>query len=81
MEYGDREGKDFSGGQVFFLVCCKLLSQAKVDGAHVVEYWFRGPHGREDLPHGADVLFQALFVDGLVVDHKDARADLVREYL
>ena len=68
---------DFSGGRIFFLLCRKLSSQAKVGCAHVVESWVRVPHGREDLSHGADVLFHTSFVDGLVVGHKDARADLV----
>ena len=42
---------------------------------------FRGPHGREDLSHGAEVLFHALFVDGIVVCCEDACADLVSEGL
>ena len=62
-------------------VGCKLLSQAKVDGAHTVESWVRGPHGRKDLSHGAEVLLHASFVDWLVVCCKDACADLVSEGL
>ena len=73
--------EESSGGRIFFLVCCNLSSQAKVDCTHVVESWFRGPHVRKDLSHGADVLFQASFVDWLVVGCKDACADLVREDL
>ena len=81
MEDGDGEGADSSGGRIFFLVCRKLLSQAKVDCAHVVESWVRAPHGREDLSHGADLLFHASFVDGLVVGRKDDCADLVSKDL
>ena len=67
MEDGDGEREDSSGDRIFFRVGRKLSSQAKFDGAHAVESWVRGPHGREDLPHGADVLFHASLVDGLVV--------------
>ena len=81
MEDGDEEGADSSGGRISFRVGCKLSSQAKVDGSHFVESWVRGPHGREDLSHGADVLLHASFVDGLVVGCKGARADLVSEDL
>ena len=75
------EGAYSSGGRIFLRVGCKLLSQAKFDGAHTVEFWVRGPHGREDLPHGAEVLLHASFVDWLVVRCKDAYADLVSKYL
>ena len=78
---GDREGADSSGGRIFFRIGLKLSSQAKVDGAHAVESRFRGPHGREDMSHGADVLFHASLVDGLVVGRQDACAYLVSEYL
>ena len=81
MEDGDGDEAESSGGTIFFIACRKLLSQAKVDCAHVVESWVRGPHGREDLSHGADVLFQASFVDGLVVGIKYTRVDLVSKYL
>ena len=81
MEEGDGEGGYSSGGGIFFRVGCKLSSQAKVDCAHDVESWVRGPHGREDLSHGADVLLHASLVDGLVVGRLDACADLVRKYL
>ena len=81
MEDGDGEGVDSSGGRIFFLICRKILSKAKVDCAHVVESWVRGPHGRKDLSHGADVLFHTSFVDGLVVGQKDALADLVSKDL
>ena len=81
MEDGDGEGADSSGGRIFFLVCRKLLSQAKVDGAHTVESWVRGPHARKDLSHGADVLLHASLVDGLVVLCQDACADLVSKYI
>ena len=67
MEDGDREGAYSSGGRILFHVGCKLLSQVKVDGAHTVESWVRGPHGRKDLSHGADVLLHASLVDWLVV--------------
>ena len=75
------EDGDSSGGRIFFLVCRKLLSQAKVDCPHVVESWVRNPHGCEDLSHRSDVLFHTSFVDGLVVGCKDSRADLVSEDL
>ena len=81
VEDGDGEGADSSRGRIFFRVGRKLLSQAKVDGAHTVESWVRGPHGREDLSHGADVLLHASLVDWLVVRCEDACADLVSEYL
>ena len=81
VEDGDREGSHSSGGRIFFRVGCKLLSQAKIDGAHSVESWVWGPHGREDLSHGADVLLHDLFVNGLVVGCKEAWADLVSKYL
>ena len=81
MEDGNGEGEDSSGGRIFLLVCCKLSSQAKVDCAHVGESWVRGPHGREDISHGADLLFHASFVYWLVVGCKDACADHVRKYL
>ena len=78
MEDGDGEGADSSGVRIFFLICRKLSSQAKVYCAHVVESWVRSPHGRKDLSHRADVFFHASFVDGFVVVHKYAHADLVR---
>ena len=81
MEDGDGEGADSSVVRVLFPVCRKLSSQAKVDCAHVVDSWVRGPHGRKDLSHGAGVLFHTSFVDGHVVGCKDARAYLVREVL
>ena len=81
MEDGDGEGVDYYGSRIFFHIGRKMLSSAKVDGAHVVESWVRGPHGRKDLSHGANLSFQALFVDGLVVGRKDARADFVSKYL
>ena len=77
MEDGDGEGAYSSGGRIFLRVGFKLSSQAKVDGAHTVESWVRGPHGREDLSHGAEVLLHALFLDWLVVRYEDACADLV----
>ena len=79
MEDGDGEGAYSSGGRIFFRVGCKLSSQAKVDGAHIFESWVRGPHGREDMSHGADVLLHASLVDWLVVRCKDVCADLVSE--
>ena len=81
MEDGDEEGAYSYGRRIFFRIGCKLLSQAKVDGAHTVESWVRGPHGREDLSHGAEVLLHALFVEWLVVRCEDACADLVSEDL
>ena len=81
MEDGDGEGADSSGGRILFLVGRKLSSQAKVNCAHVVESWVKGPHSREDLSHRPDVLFHSSFVDGLVFGRKDARADLVSKYL
>ena len=81
MEDGDRDGAQSSGGRIFFRVGRKLLSQAKINGAHSVESWVWGPHYREDLSHGADVLPHALFVDMLVVGYKDACADLVSKDL
>ena len=79
MEDGDGEGAESSGGSIFFCVGRKLSYQAKVDGAHTVESWVRGPHGREDLSHRADVLLHTSLVDRLVVSCQDACADLVRE--
>ena len=81
MEYGNREGEDSSGSRIFFRVGRKLLSQAKVDGAHVVESWVRGPYVRKYLSHGADVLLHASFADGLVVGCKDLHEDLVSKDL
>ena len=81
MGGGDRERAHSSGGVIFFRVCHKLSSQAKIDGAHGFESWVWGPHGREDLSHGTDVLLHASFVDRLVVGCKEACADLVGEYL
>ena len=63
MEDGDEEGAYSSGRRIFFCIGCKLSSQAKVDGAHTVASWVRGPHGREDLSHGADVLLHASLVE------------------
>ena len=77
MEGGDGEGAYSFGGRIFLRVGRKLLSQAKVDGSHTVESWVRGPHGHEDLSHGAEVLFHTLFVYGLVVCCEDSCADLV----
>ena len=68
-------------GRIFFHVCRKLSSQAKIDGAHGVEPWVWAPHGRKDLSHKADVLLHDSFVDGLVVGCKDTCADLGREDL
>ena len=59
MEDGDGEGVDSSEGRIFFLICYKILSQAKVDCSHVVESWVRGPLGRKYLSHRADVLFHS----------------------
>ena len=81
MEDRDGEGAESSGGRIFFRVGRKLLSQAKVNGAHAVESWVRAPHGREDMSQGADVLLHASLVDGLVVSCQDACADLVSEDL
>ena len=81
MEDGDREGEASSRGRILFLVGRKLSSQKKVDCAHVVESWVRVPHVCEDMSHGANVLFHASFVGGLVVGCKDAHTDLVREDL
>ena len=81
MEDGDGEGADSSGGRIFFLVCRKLLSQAKVDCDNFVESWVRGPHGHKDLSHGVDVFFHTLFVDRLVVGCKNACAELVSKDL
>ena len=81
MEDGDGEGAYSFGGRIFFRVGCKLSSQAKVDGAYTVDSWVRGPHGREDLYHGAEVLLHTSFVDWLIVHYEDACADLVSEYL
>ena len=58
-----------------------MLSQAKFDGAHGVESWVWGPHGRKDMSHVADVFLHASFVDMLVVVRKDTCADLVSKYL
>ena len=66
---------------MLFFVSRKLLSQAKIDGAHGVESWVWGPHGRKDLSHGSDVLHQASFVYRLVVGCKDTYADLLIKYL
>ena len=77
MEDGDGERADSSGVRIFFCVGRKLLSQAKVDVAHAVESRVRGPHGSEDLSHGADVFFHASLVDGFVVGRQDACAYLM----
>ena len=77
MEDGDGEGAYSSGGRIVFHLGFKLSSQAKVNGAHTVESWVRGPHGREDLSRGAEVFLHASFVDWLVVCCKDACAELV----
>ena len=81
MEDGDREEAYSSGGRISLRVGCKLSSQAKVDGSHTVELWVRGPHGREDLSHGAEVLFHTLFVYDLVLCCEYSCADLVSEDL
>ena len=81
MEDGDGEGAEYSRGRIFFRVGRKLSSQPKVYGTHTVESWVRGPHGRKDLSHGADVLLHASFVDGLVVRRQDACVDLVSKDL
>ena len=81
MEDGDGEGAESSGGKIFFCVGRKLSSQAKVNGAHAFECWVRGPHGREDLSHGAYLLLHASLVDGLVVGRQDACAELVSKDL
>ena len=81
MEDGDGEGSESSRGRISFCVGRKLSSQAKVDGAHAVDSWVKGPHGREDLSHGADLLLHASFVYGLVVGRQDACADLVSKDL
>ena len=81
MEDGDGEGAYSSWGRIFLRVGCKLSSQAKIDGSHTVESWVRGPHGREDLSHGAEVLFHTSFVDWLVVCCEDSCSGLVSEDL
>ena len=81
MEDGGGKGAYSSGGRIFLHVGRKLSSQAKVDGSHTVESWVRGPHGREDLSHGAEVLFHTSFVYWLVVCGEDSCADLVSEDL
>ena len=81
MEDGDGKGAYYSGGRIFLRVGRKFSSQAKVDGSHTVESWVRGPHGREDLSHGAEVLFHTSFVYGLVVFCEYSCADLVSKDL
>ena len=81
MEDGDREGAYYSGGSIFFRVGRKLLSQAKIDGAHGVESWVWFPHVRKDLSHRSYVLLHASFLYRLVVGSKDACVDLVSEDL
>ena len=81
MEDGEGEGSYSSREMIFFHVGHKLSFQAKVDGAHTVESWVRGPHGREYLSHGEEVLLHASLVDWLVVRCEDACADLVSEDL
>ena len=82
MEDGDRKGAYSSGGRIFLSVGRNLSSQAKVYGSHTVELWVRAPpHGRKDLSHGAEVLFHASFVDGLVVCGENACADFVSKDL
>ena len=81
MEDGDGEGADSSGGRIFFRVGRKLLSQAKINGAHIFESCVSPSHGRKHMSYGADVLFHASFVDGLVVGLKDACAEFVSKYL
>ena len=81
MEDGDGEGTYSSRGRIFLRVGRKLSSQAKFNCAHAVESWVRGPHGREDLSHGAEVLFHTSFVDWLVVCGEDSYADLVSKDL
>ena len=72
-------GRTLSGG-VFFLVCCRLSSQVKVDGEHRVESLVSPPpHNRGDMSHGSDVLLHTSLVDGLVVSIQDACIDLVIE--
>ena len=67
MKDGDGEGAYSFGRRIFLCVGCKLLSKAKVDGAHTVESWVRGSHGRKYLSHGAEVFLHALFLDWFVV--------------
>ena len=81
MKVVDGEGAYSIRGRILPCVGRKLSSQAKVDGAHVVESWVRGSHSRKDLPHGEDVFLHASFVDGIVVGCKDACADLVSKDL
>ena len=81
MEDGDGERAESSGGRIFFRVGRKLSSQAKVDGSHTVESWVRSSHGRKDMSHGAEVLFHASFVDGLVFCGEDACVYFVSEDL
>ena len=81
MEDGDREGAYSSGGRILLRVGCKLSSQAKVDGSHTVESWVRGTHSREDMSHGAEVLFDTSFVYGLVVFCEYSCADFVSKDL
>ena len=79
METG--RGRTFLVGGVFLRVGHKLLSQTKVDGAHVVESCIWSPHGGKYMSHGAGVLLHTSFVDRLVVGCKGACADLVIKYL
>ena len=81
MKDGDGEGAYSFEGRIFLRIGHKLLSKAKFDCAHAVESWVRGPHGREDLSHGAEVLFHTSFVYGFVVRCEDSYADLVSEDL
>ena len=81
VEDGHGEGANSSRGRIFFRVGRKLSSQAKFDVAHAVESRVRGTHGRKDLSHGADVLFHASLLDGLVVGRQDACAELVSKDL
>ena len=81
VEDGDGKGAYSSGGRIFLRVGGKFSSQAKVDCSHAVESWVRGPHGREDLSHGAEVLFHTSFVGWLVVCGEDSCADLVSKDL
>ena len=79
METGS--GRNIPGWGIILLVCRNILSKVKVDGAHCVESWDRGPHGCKDMSRGADVFIYASLVYRMVIGVQDACTELVRKYL
>ena len=64
----------YSSGGVLFMIGCKILSQAKVDVTHGVEYH------RKYIYQGAELLLHSFLVDYFLLGGQDSHMNLLRKY-